>query len=441
MQYESVHYNDTYSYVGNTLMAFSASDIQSQRGYHGGGGNFSFNYADLPPNPVPASAWFGQAACFPETEDCLPIEATAYGPGLVFPSVFYHLSDMNPKFTDKHCQLGVENNGIWDPPVACQPASTIAGPSVPGQAYGTTTAASAPETTRAQPSPALTQPAAQTTTQNLKSSDPTPSAQAQAAVPAESDTDPSATDDAPETSPSASPAAGSEDSGSSADSGGPNASGQAQDSGSDLSANGGAGNRREQSSTSANVGDIVASALGMSKSNLDDSNSQNAASVFASASGLVSNALPGSTPTASPDSDGQSSDLVDPVTAATGNAAVSRIVTIGQSTVMASPDSDGGVAIDGQTYEPGQSVTVGSQVVGEDSAGDLVAGTSTLVPAASQSTDELSESGATTTPTGQIAGSATSLSSGLPSATSAAAGLHQVSWLGLGSSLILIMAL
>ncbi|KAK4897201.1 hypothetical protein LTR27_005094 [Elasticomyces elasticus] len=163
LSYLTNSFNSTQSYVTNTLMAFPPDEILSMRGYHGDGGNFSLNIADLPPNQVPASAYFGQAACFPDPEVvCLPIGATAYQPALAFPSVFYQLSGFNPAWTGKSCQLGYAGGGIWDPPVALQAAETAEGPSAPNPVAYTTTS-SAFTSTSAAPSITPVSGPAQTT--------------------------------------------------------------------------------------------------------------------------------------------------------------------------------------------------------------------------------------------------------------------------------------
>ncbi|KAK5710488.1 hypothetical protein LTR17_018844 [Elasticomyces elasticus] len=150
LSYLTNNFNSTQSYVTNTLMAFPPDEILSMRGYHGNGGNFSLNIADLPPNQVPASAYFGQAACFPDPEAaCLPIGATAYQPALAFPSVFYQLSGFNTAWTGKSCQLGYAGGGIWDPPVALQAAETAEGPSAPNPVAYTTTSSAFTSTTAA----------------------------------------------------------------------------------------------------------------------------------------------------------------------------------------------------------------------------------------------------------------------------------------------------
>ncbi|KAK5732505.1 hypothetical protein LTR17_010444 [Elasticomyces elasticus] len=163
LSYLTNNFNSTQSYVTNTLMAFPPDEILSMRGYHGDDGNFSLNIADLPPNQVPASAYFGQVACFPDPEAaCLPIGATAYQPALAFPSVFYQLSGFNPAWTGTSCQLGYAGGGIWDPPVALQAAETAEGPSAPNPVAYTTTS-SAFTSTSAAPSITPVSGPAQTT--------------------------------------------------------------------------------------------------------------------------------------------------------------------------------------------------------------------------------------------------------------------------------------
>ncbi|KAK5706393.1 hypothetical protein LTR97_001381 [Elasticomyces elasticus] len=122
------------------------------RGNHGGSGTYSVNYGDLPPNPVPSSAWFGQVECFNGVSTCLPIGTTAYKPDLVWPSIFSDISSLNPKWTAKSCSLGIEFDGVWDPPSALQPASTVDGPSTPVPTVVPTTSSNRPESTPASPS-------------------------------------------------------------------------------------------------------------------------------------------------------------------------------------------------------------------------------------------------------------------------------------------------
>ncbi|KAK5723450.1 hypothetical protein LTR15_005148 [Elasticomyces elasticus] len=150
LSYITNNFNSTQSYVTNTLMAFPPDEILSMRGYHGEQGNFSLNLADLPPNQVPASAYFGQAVCQYDPETiCLPILATPYQPALAFPSVFYQLSGFNTAWTGKSCQLGYAGGGIWDPPVALQAAETAEGPSAPNPVAYTTTSSAFTSTTAA----------------------------------------------------------------------------------------------------------------------------------------------------------------------------------------------------------------------------------------------------------------------------------------------------
>ncbi|KAK4897199.1 hypothetical protein LTR27_005092 [Elasticomyces elasticus] len=144
--------NTTESYVTNTLLGFDPMDVSSQRGNHGGSGTYSVNYGDLPPNPVPSSAWFGQVECFNGVSTCLPIGTTVYKPDLVWPPIFSDISSLNPKWTAKSCSLGIEFDGVWDPPSALQPASTVDGPSTPVQTVVPTTSSNKPESTPASPS-------------------------------------------------------------------------------------------------------------------------------------------------------------------------------------------------------------------------------------------------------------------------------------------------
>ncbi|KAK5723453.1 hypothetical protein LTR15_005151 [Elasticomyces elasticus] len=144
--------NTTDSYVTNTLLGFNPTDVSSQRGNHGGSGTYSVNYGDLPPNPVPSSAWFGQVECFNGVSTCLPIGTTAYKPDLVWPPIFSDISSLNPKWTAKSCSLGIEFDGVWDPPSALQPASTVDGPSTPVPTVLPTTSSNRPESTPASPS-------------------------------------------------------------------------------------------------------------------------------------------------------------------------------------------------------------------------------------------------------------------------------------------------
>ncbi|KAK4894217.1 hypothetical protein LTR27_007585 [Elasticomyces elasticus] len=49
------------------------------------------------------------------------------------------VSKLDSRWIGTNCEYGVEGNGIWDPPIACQPASTAEGPSVPKPTAYTTT--------------------------------------------------------------------------------------------------------------------------------------------------------------------------------------------------------------------------------------------------------------------------------------------------------------
>ncbi|KAK5732500.1 hypothetical protein LTR17_010439 [Elasticomyces elasticus] len=155
--------NTTDSYVTNTLLGFDPTDISSQRGNHGGSGTYSVNYGDLPPNPVPSSAWFGQVECFNGVSTCLPIGTTAYKPDLVWPPIFSDISSLNPKWTARSCSLGIEFDGVWDPPSALQLASTVDGPSTPVQTVVQTASSNKTESMPASPSSAPPSGPVQTT--------------------------------------------------------------------------------------------------------------------------------------------------------------------------------------------------------------------------------------------------------------------------------------
>jgi len=409
LSYESIHYNHTYSYVTDTLMSFNATDISSQRGYHGSDGTFSFDYADLPPNPVPSSAWFGQAICWFDSSECIPMATTAYAPALAFPSVFYNMSNLNPQWTAKQCALGVEGDGVWDPPVACQSASSVVGPAL-GPAIVTTTT-SVIETTKPAPSATPTQPASQTS-----ASDPMPastsvgSAPATASATAEAQSNVADTTEASLSNPTSVSVA--------LDTTTPTKSQSSNFvvDGNTASPSGNGHTASSQGSTSRDVGGIIASALGMSRSSAisavlttqmsssqqqEDPNATDnvgttsqtgtlpnvvgtptsvigdiLGSSWDTTTSVQSHAAPSATSAGSihaPSVTGQDNSPSDD-----SPSDQSAVLTIGGSTWTAATRSDGDMIIGGTTVAPSQTVTLGNQVVSINAAGEVVDGTSTL---------------------------------------------------------------
>ncbi|KAK3116652.1 hypothetical protein LTR53_002766 [Teratosphaeriaceae sp. CCFEE 6253] len=388
LSYVTVHFNNTEQYVTNTLMGFEATEIQSQRGYHGSDGNYSFNYADLPPNPVPASAWFGQVPCWFDRNACIPIATAAYGPGLAFPSVFFEMSNFNPKWTASRCALGVENDGIWDPPVACQSVTSADGPSVP-VAYTTTSSASttspaAPIAYTTSSGPVQTSNSAGTTSSYTAIADNTPpttntpspagstSPQAPSASPSD-DTAPSpassntqSTGEAAATAPDSTPAASQ------------GLSSSAQSVGTE---------------SSDDVGGIIASAFGISRTSAattaeHDPQTEAASSGEATASdpagALASVLAQGTTGAAAQDPTAQGSSIADPVTADPNDptpspaSEYSAAFTLGSSTLSAMVQPSGNLVVSGTTYTPGQTFPLGTQTASLNTGGVVVDGTSTI---------------------------------------------------------------
>jgi len=317
LSYETAYFNSTSSYIGNTLMAFNATDIQSQRGYHGVDGNFSFNYADLPPNPVPSSAWFGQADCWFNKNYCIPIATTSYAPALVFPSVFLHMTNFNPKWTAKQCALGVEGNGIWDPPVACQPVSSLSGPAL-APITSTTTAITSP-TTPATPSSTPDPPATETMTRTQTQ---TSTGQDASVTQSSNGVNPPSTSQAHPT---------------------------------------------PSTSSHLNIGGIIASVLGMSRTSSDPPDMS------------LPNSVSDQLSSSSVDSASMSGDPESPISISTAPTLGSEaVVTIDYSTMEAYRESENWAVIGGTTFKPGQTVTMGSHLLSIDPSGNILDGTATF---------------------------------------------------------------
>ncbi|KAK5133908.1 hypothetical protein LTR08_007137 [Meristemomyces frigidus] len=102
-------------------------------------------YADFN-NPVPWSAWNGQAQCNNEMGgyDCDVVYEDHYTPQLAIPP---EINQLNAEWSD--CQLWY--GGLYDPPLALQPAESIAQPTVPGQHRQATTGVAAPSSAAAAP--------------------------------------------------------------------------------------------------------------------------------------------------------------------------------------------------------------------------------------------------------------------------------------------------
>ncbi|KAK5130088.1 hypothetical protein LTR08_002476 [Meristemomyces frigidus] len=135
----------------------------------------SFNFGDLQA-PVPASAYYGMPRCdegdntysgvvtYPDAVNgipvfgmCTTIYDAAYAPVLAVPPEFRAL---DPAWGQ--CLLGLD--GLWDPPKALQPASTVVAPTAPGEGGLTTTTQATPAQSVTQV-PGPTTPAPQSTTQ------------------------------------------------------------------------------------------------------------------------------------------------------------------------------------------------------------------------------------------------------------------------------------
>ncbi|TKA62398.1 hypothetical protein B0A55_12598, partial [Friedmanniomyces simplex] len=393
--YNAVSSNQTVNYVTNTLMAFRPTDIKSQRGYHGSNGNYSFNYADLPLNPVPSSALFGQADCLVNKDGCVPMETTSYAPALAFPSVFYQLSDINPKWTGKSCMLMGNYKGIWVPPVACQPTSSAAGPGPAPVAY--TTSSSSSQSSQAKPSSTPTQSPPQTSTRGAQTSS-SQSTQSSYTAEAESTESTSSTNAPPESSYAESTSSSVLNT-------------QPSDPTSPMSSS----DPRTASTKSSNdVGGIIASAIGMTQTSTDPTTAGDASSQQITEGSSSSGASSGSsadpagmlasvlghagdssdiTGTVVQDPSTQDSSVADPVTAAltatlrsdtdpASNPAqtYNAVFTLDGSTVSAMVQPSGHLVISGTTLAPGQTISFGGQAVSLNSDGAIIAGTSTIVP-------------------------------------------------------------
>ncbi|KAK4609106.1 hypothetical protein CLAFUW4_14520 [Fulvia fulva] len=113
---------------------------------------YPVNYADFN-TPIPWSAWNGQNICDPGGYGgwaCSVIYEQSYRPQLAIPP---QITDLAPEF--KKCQMFY--NGLWDPPLALQPAESVVKPTAPGGGGGggggveATTTAEAIPSNKAQP--------------------------------------------------------------------------------------------------------------------------------------------------------------------------------------------------------------------------------------------------------------------------------------------------
>ena len=167
-------------------------------------GPYSFNYANLN-NPVPWSAYSGMSKC--QDGYCSTIYQD-YNPWIAVPS---ELRNMDPAW--KECLTYL--SGIYDPPRALQPASSVVGPSAGPDPVTSTTAMSiysTPAAPASMPSsaPASTKPAQASHSRNSQPS-PYPyqsSAQSEIAAPYSSDEPASETAASKQTYPSAPDPAG-----------------------------------------------------------------------------------------------------------------------------------------------------------------------------------------------------------------------------------------
>ncbi|KXL45159.1 hypothetical protein M433DRAFT_130278 [Acidomyces richmondensis BFW] len=373
LSYETAYFNSTSTYVGNTLMAFNASDIQSQRGYHGVDGYFSFNYADLPPNPVPSSAWFGQADCWFNKNYCIPIAMTSYAPALVFPSVFLHMTNFNPAWTAKQCVLGVEDDGIWDPPVACQPVSSLSGPALAPIASTTTvwTSQATPATPSSTPDHPPTQTMARTHTQTSSRQETSGVSFSHSLL-----------------VPSIS-----------------------------------VGHAPSSESSHLNVGGIIASALGMSRTSSDPPN-------MSFLNSILDQLSSSSTYSASTNGDPASSLAISAAPARGSDP----IATFYHSTMEAYRESGTWAVINGTTFIAGQIVTIGSHILSIDPSGNILDGTATITLEAvndEASATRASESSVYRTP--NLSGVSTNNRSMTGSITSSSGSLSTANNLGITS--------
>lgn len=128
LSYAGVTVNGCGPTKGPGILALPSSEVSSLRGLApaqpiAGNVHWSFNFADLAPNPVPWDAWISQATCagHESQPQCQTITQAAYRPGLVYPRQFF---EMEPEW--KSCTVGVF--GIVDPPIELPIAHVAAGP-------------------------------------------------------------------------------------------------------------------------------------------------------------------------------------------------------------------------------------------------------------------------------------------------------------------------
>lgn len=156
--FTSLYAYDQCGHIGSDMskvvFTIPASDISSagNAGIHVIANSWSMNYGDLLPNHVPSSAWFNQPECYSESiwsssminatgtawissfgqqfPECGTIWEANYQPLLAAPT---QLLDLQPEW--KSCTALF---GLYDPPIALQPAASAAGVTVPGGVAPTT---------------------------------------------------------------------------------------------------------------------------------------------------------------------------------------------------------------------------------------------------------------------------------------------------------------
>ena len=421
LSYYTYNINKTQSYVINTLVAFPPNEIRTQRGYHGQDGNFSLNYADLPPNQIPASAWFGQGPCWPETSACLPIQKTSYAPALAFPAMFSNLATFDPRWTGSQCKVGYAGGGIWDPPVAATQQASAEGPGSAPVAYTTTSSASSTSpaapiayTTSSGPVQTSSAPSIESSYTALpESTQPSSSPSVSAETPSTDAVAPS-TPSSAAPSPSAPESSSSQQEASSPSSEssvhpqpGPPVSPSSQQAASAVpspssapevstASESPASQQTTSSLSSDDVGGIIASVIGLSKtsstavtdsaseadlstSSISEASPSTQPSSTDVAGALASVLAQGTTTTAVEDHTTQQPSPADPATATYASSATEYATfALGSSTLSAIVQASGNLVVAGTTYTPGQTFSVDGQTATLGTGGAVIAGTSTI---------------------------------------------------------------
>ncbi|KAK3669992.1 hypothetical protein LTR78_010164 [Recurvomyces mirabilis] len=168
ISYQTAYASNSCGRIGNTyaggVVGLPSSSVYSISGYHGELYDYAYqvNFADFI-HPIPASAYYAMAQCtdsgnikslgYPNMVNNKTLAQICRDPGyLIYDGLFAPELAVPPAFRDldpawSNCLLSL--NGLWDPPKALQPVSTEAGPTTPGQgntATSSATPAQSPET-------------------------------------------------------------------------------------------------------------------------------------------------------------------------------------------------------------------------------------------------------------------------------------------------------